>query len=135
MWFWNALPIDPVTSRSPCLSHLTCLSLAVNFLDSAFPEHVTNWAVTDQKISANDAVKFAVEGRWQILGGFNVCKTSTNISPQNFATNSAAGKTEFRHFPAVTKIRISPFPSQIIHVQNHHFHYPVCLVPPLSQPH
>ena len=76
--------------------------------------------------------KLRRNGQWQILGGSNVCKTSTTFSPQNFATNFTAGKTEFRHFPAMTKIKISPL--KLRHVQNRHFHYPVCLVPPSHSP-
>ena len=106
MLHWNALLIDLVTSRSPCLSHWWWSS------DSVLPEPLTHWAVTDRKFSAKDAVKFAVEGRWQALGGFKkMCKTSTTISLQNFAKKSAAGKTEFHHFPAVTKTDILSFPS------------------------
>ena len=67
------------------------------------------------------------------FGGARMCaKQAQKFRRKIFAT----GKTEFRHFPAMNKIKSSPFPPKLFrHVQKQLFHYSVCLVPPLTQPH
>ena len=77
--------------------------------------------------------------RWRVGGkffGVQMCTKQARIfrreiSPQilplekqNLATSLPWPKSKFRRFRPKCR-----------HVQNHHFHHPLCLVPPLSQPH
>ena len=50
--------------------------------------------MTDQQISAKDAVKFAVEGRWQIFGGLKCAQ----IKHKNFAAKVASHLLEAVYF-------------------------------------
>ena len=136
LWHWTALPINPVTSRSPCLSHLPVSEPGGEFSGLSIP-----WTSHDGLWQTR---KFLPKTRWNLrwkvggklfFGGLNLRRTSTKISLRNFTTTFPAGKKEFRHIPATTKSKFRGFHPKFSHVQNQHLDYPVCLVPPLSQPH
>ena len=132
MWHWTAL----LTSWSPCLSHLPVSEPGGEFFGLSLP-----W--TSHELGCDRPEDFC-QWRGEICGGGSVAnflgaqmcakqarkfrrEISPQISPlekQNFATFLPWPKSKFRCFRP--KFR---------HVQNQHFHYPVCLVPPLSQPH
>ena len=81
------------------------------FWTQRIPEPLTNWAVTDQKIS----VKTQWHLRWRLGGKFWRVECAQN-KHENFAAKFrhifCRWKTEFRHFPAMTKIKISPSPPE-----------------------
>ena len=136
MWHWTALAIDPVTSRSPCLSHFPVSEPGGEFSRLSLP-----W--TSHGLGCDRPENFC-QKRGEICGGGSVAnflgaqlcakqarkfrrKISPQISPlekQSFATFLPWPKSKFRRFRL--KFR---------HVQNQYFHCPVCQVSVLSQPH
>ena len=113
IWHWTALLIDPVTSRSPSLTPPCVWAWRWIF----WTQPSLNLSRTGLWQTRKFLPKTRWNLRWRVGGNFfgcsNVRTTSTTISPQKSRHKFRRWKTEFRHFPAVTKIKISPFPPEI----------------------
>ena len=115
MWHWTVLPIDPVTSRSPCLSHPPVSEPGGEVSGLSLPWTSHDLGCDRPEISVKDKVTFAAEGRWQIFGVL----TCAQNKHQDFAA-------KFRHKFRRWKNRISPLSCRD---QNQNFAAPPEILP------